>query len=41
MIVFKDEVSELMDCHLFYSAGNIYDIHGYIRKTNEKMDENG
>ena len=33
MIVFKDNVSEFIDYHLFYSVGNIKDIHYYIRKT--------
>ena len=35
IMVFKDKVSDLFDWHLFYSVGNIQDIHGYIRKTKQ------
>ena len=35
-IVLKDKVSDLVDCHIFYSADNIQDIHDYNRKTKNK-----
>ena len=30
---FKVRVSDFIDWHIFYGAGNIEDIHYYIRKT--------
>ena len=36
IIVFKDKVSGFIDCHLFYSVGNVQGIHDYIGKTKKR-----
>ena len=36
IILFKDKVSEFIDCHLFYSAGYIWNVHDVIRKARGK-----
>ena len=37
-IVLKDKASDLVDCHIFYSADNIQDIHDYNKKTKKKKE---